>query len=91
MSVYIVVLFYFSVSLLLSKCTETRTLNSVYETETESGVIGTLGYIHLKKGIEYTDTDCEQEIEVNIKKAHKKPKHMDGFVACEYFSDNESC
>lgn len=83
MSVYIIVVLYVCVSVLLSKCTEARTLNSAHKTKTKSVVINIT-----ERDVSAKDENCENE--VNIKKP-PSINNMEAFISCDYFSETESC
>lgn len=89
MSIYMVVLLllYFSVSILLSKCTEARTLNIEPKTKTKPVVIGkTNNKLRATKN----DKNCKHQNKVHVQKANNTT-NMEGFISCEYFSDYDSC
>lgn len=89
MSAYIVVVLYFSVSVVLSECTEARTFHNVRATTTPSAV-EILKSFDNNVSMTENDTNCEQKDESSTQSA-KIHKTMDGFVACEYFTDYEPC
>lgn len=76
---------YLGASVILSKCSEARTLKSVHKTKT--AVIQTDN----NKITTGNDKYCKDEVEVNTEKPDRSPKEMEGYVACEYFTEYETC
>lgn len=78
---------YLSVSILLSKCTEARTLDIEHKTKTKPVVIG-----KNNSKLKATDNDknCKHKNKIHIQNANNT-KNMEGFISCEYFADYESC